>query len=86
MLSQAELSVYRRDGFIVLPDILDAAEIEALRRATDEFVRNSRTVVANDDIYDLEDSHSAAEPRVRRILPAIASKIRGSRQSTYPPP
>src|SRR6516164_1547617 len=67
MLSQAELSVYRRDGFIVLPDILDAAEIEALRRATDEFVRNSRTVVANDDIYDLEDSHSAAEPRVRRI-------------------
>ena len=42
-------------------------EVEALRDVTDEFVRNARTVAANDDIYDLEDSHSPAEPRVRRI-------------------
>ena len=30
-------------------------------------MRNARSVAANDEIYDLEDSHSAAEPRVRRI-------------------
>jgi ectoine hydroxylase-related dioxygenase (phytanoyl-CoA dioxygenase family) len=67
MLSQAALAAYRRDGFVVLPDILTAAEVEALRRATDEFVEGARSVSANDDIYDLEDSHSPAEPRVRRI-------------------
>ena len=67
MLSQAALAAYRRDGFVVLPDILTAAEVEALRRATDEFVEGARAVSANDDIYDLEDSHSPAEPRVRRI-------------------
>jgi phytanoyl-CoA hydroxylase len=67
MLSPADFATYRRDGFIVLPDILTRDEVAALRSVTDEFVRNARTVVANDDIYDLEDSHSAADPRVRRI-------------------
>ena len=38
-----------------------------MRRATDRFVDNARTVAANDDVYDLEESHSPAEPRVRRI-------------------
>ncbi len=67
MLSQANLAAYRRDGFVVLPDVLSPGEVEALRRVTDEFVCNARTLAANDDIYDLEDSHSPQEPRVRRI-------------------
>ena len=67
MLSAATLATYRRDGFIVVPDVLNAGEIDALRRVTDGFVQAARSVAANDEIYDLEDSHSAAEPRVRRI-------------------
>jgi hypothetical protein len=67
MLSPTDLAAYRRDGFIVLPDILTRAEVEALRRVTDRFVANARSVAANDEVYDLEDSHSPAEPRVRRI-------------------
>src|SRR6201997_1121988 len=67
MLSPADLATYRRDGFIVLPDILTRDEVEALRRVTDELVHKARSVAANDDIYDLEDSHSPDEPRVRRI-------------------
>jgi phytanoyl-CoA hydroxylase len=67
MLSPADLATYRRDGFIVLPDILTREEVEALRRVTEEFVRDARSVAANDEIYDLEDTHSAAEPRVRRL-------------------
>src|SRR5215469_2822332 len=67
MLSPAHLAAYRRDGFIVLPEIFSPEDVEALRRVTDEFVRDTRAVTANDDIYDLEDTHSAAEPRVRRI-------------------
>ena len=67
MLSPADLAAYRRDGFIVLPDILSPDEVGVLRGVTDRFVRDARTVTANNAIYDLEDSHSAAEPRVRRI-------------------
>src|ERR1700693_5407230 len=67
MLSAAQRAAYDRDGFIVVPDVFSAAEIDEMRRVTDEFVRNSASVAANDDIYDLEDSHSPAEPRVRRL-------------------
>lgn len=67
MLSSIELAAYRRDGFIVLPDVLTRNEVETLRRVTDQLVHNARSVAANDDIYDLEDSHSPDEPRVRRI-------------------
>ena len=67
MLTDAQRAAYRNDGFIVVPNVFSAGEIAELRAVTEEFVRNSAKVAANDDIYDLEDTHSAAEPRVRRI-------------------
>jgi phytanoyl-CoA hydroxylase len=67
MLSQADLAAYRGDGFVVLPGLLSATEVEALCCVTDQFVERARAVDANDEIYDLEDTHSWAEPRVRRI-------------------
>ena len=51
----------------MVPDIFSAAEIAELRRVTDGFVARSVAVAANDEVYDLEDTHSAAAPRVRRL-------------------
>jgi phytanoyl-CoA hydroxylase len=67
MLTDAQRAAYRDDGFIVIPSVFSAREIAELRAVTDEFVHNSARVAANDEVYDLEDTHSAAEPRVRRI-------------------
>jgi ectoine hydroxylase-related dioxygenase (phytanoyl-CoA dioxygenase family) len=67
MLSPSDRETYRCDGFVVLPDILTPDEIGVLRRVTDGFVHRARHVAANDDVYDLEDTHCADEPRVRRI-------------------
>ena len=67
MLSDSLLTAYREDGFIVIPDVFSAAEVTELRRVTDQFVGDAAQVSANDEVYDLEDTHSTAEPRVRRI-------------------
>ena len=67
MLSDAQRATYDRDGFIVVPDVFSTAEIVELRQVTDGFTERAARVSANDEIYDLEDSHSAAEPRVRRL-------------------
>src|SRR6266850_1992397 len=67
MLTDAQRAAYDRDGFIVVPDVFSAEDVAELRRVTDEFVSASATVTANDSVYDLEDTHSAAEPRVRRL-------------------
>ena len=67
MLTEAQCQTYDRDGFIVVPDVFSPAEIDELRRVTDEFVAGAARVTANDDIYDLEDSHTPQEPHVRRL-------------------
>src|SRR5262249_14677432 len=67
MLTDAQRETYERDGFTVVPDVFSSAEIAELRAVTDEFVRNAASVAANDDVYDLEDTHSPQEPRVRRL-------------------
>src|SRR6266513_3753768 len=67
MLNDAQRAAYERDGFIVVPEVFSPDEIDELRRVTDEVVRNAASVAANDEIYDLEDSHSARETRVRRL-------------------
>jgi phytanoyl-CoA hydroxylase len=84
MLSEAQLAAYRNDGFVVIPDVFSSAEVAELRAVTDEFVRNSVKVAANDEIYDLEDSHSAAEPRVRRIKAPHAHHETYRRASRHP--
>jgi len=67
MLTERQLAAYRNDGFVVIPDVFSPAEIAELRAVTDEFVVKSTKVAANDEVYDLEDTHSANDPRVRRI-------------------
>ena len=67
MVTDAQVERYRRDGFTVVEGVLSAAELAELRRVTDDLVERARAVREHDEVYDLEDSHSAAEPRVRRI-------------------
>lgn len=67
LIGEAQVAAYRRDGFIVVENVLSAGEVEALRRVTDDMVELSRGVTEHNRIYDLEPTHSAQEPRVRRI-------------------
>jgi ectoine hydroxylase-related dioxygenase (phytanoyl-CoA dioxygenase family) len=82
MLTRDQRDQYARDGAIVVPDVLTPAEIARLRAVTDGFVERARHVATHDDVYDLEDSHSPAQPRVRRIKaphlhdPAYAALVR----------
>jgi phytanoyl-CoA hydroxylase len=49
--------------------LLHPVTIDGTQRVsvTDRFVDKARAVAANDEIYDLEESHSSDKPRVRRI-------------------
>lgn len=67
MISDEDVQRYHRDGYLVVPDVLSAQDIEDLRRATDGFVEQSRQATAHTAVFDLEPGHSAADPRVRRI-------------------
>ena len=67
MLSEKEVQAYRDNGFIMAQSLIEPALMDAIRAEVDEVVAKSRDVAENDDVYDLEDTHSMLEPRVRRL-------------------
>jgi len=85
MLTAQQIETYRRDGYIVIPRLIEGAQLAELRALTDRIVSEARGVSANDDLYDLEPSHSAALPRVRRLKPAIFKRYDFFRALTRDP-
>ncbi|MBI1779597.1 MAG: phytanoyl-CoA dioxygenase family protein [Proteobacteria bacterium] len=67
MLTQRDIQKYRRQGYIVVPNVLSAEEVDALRGATDEVIAGAAKVTQHNEVYDLEDGHTPERPRVRRI-------------------
>ncbi len=85
MLTSQQIESYRRDGYLVVPRLIEGEQLRELRALTDRIVAEARGVSANDDLYDLEASHSAALPRVRRLKPVIFKRYDFFRALTRDP-
>ncbi len=67
MLTDTQVEYYYDNGYLVVKKVLNAEEVAELRSVTDEFVEKSAGVTSNDDVFDLEPSHSPENPRLRRL-------------------
>jgi phytanoyl-CoA hydroxylase len=67
MVTEQDVQAYKRDGVIIVPDILDASTLAQVRSVIAELVAGSANTLDHTDIYDLEPGHTAENPRVRRI-------------------
>lgn len=67
MIDADMVAAYRRDGFIVVPDVLDAGELNEIGSVIKRLVAGAAEVDDHNDVYDLEPGHSRASPKVRRI-------------------
>lgn len=67
MLTREQVQTYRRDGYLVIENVLSPTELGTLRQVIHDLVEDSRAVTTHDKVYDLEPTHTAEEPRVRRI-------------------
>src|ERR1700674_2099653 len=67
MISEQDVLAYKRDGLIVVPEVLDASTLAEVRSVIAELVAESAKTLEHTDVYDLEPGHTAEEPRVRRI-------------------
>ena len=83
--STQQIETYRRDGYLVIPRLIEGEQLAELRALTDRIVGEARGVSANDDLYDLEPSHSPALPRVRRLKPALFKRYEFFRALTRDP-
>lgn len=67
MLTPEQIETYHRDGYIGVHGVLSLDEVNELRQATDSWVEKSRQITVSDEVFDLEPTHSAEEPKLRRI-------------------
>ncbi|WIW50523.1 phytanoyl-CoA dioxygenase family protein (plasmid) [Bradyrhizobium sp. 62B] len=67
MISDDLVQAYRRDGVIVVPEVLDKEMLDQIRAVLADLVVGAAAVTEHTDVYDLEPGHSPESPRVRRI-------------------
>src|SRR5256885_1549684 len=58
-LTEEQIAGYHADGYLVLPRVIDMADVQALRRGTDAFVERSRRLSRGDGVLDLDPRHTA---------------------------
>src|ERR1700730_829632 len=67
MISEQDVQAYKRDGVIVIPDVLGAATLAEVRKVIAELVAESAKILEHTDVYDLEPGQPDEHPKVRRI-------------------
>ena len=71
-MTTAQRQQFFADGFLVLEDVIDEDWLKRLRTATTELVEASREVPESDERFVLENGHSAATPRLRRLTSPVS--------------
>jgi len=64
MLSRADVTFYQEQGYLVVPDVLDAVTLAAIRADLARILDGARAVTTHTDRYDLEPGHRQDDPRV----------------------
>jgi ectoine hydroxylase-related dioxygenase (phytanoyl-CoA dioxygenase family) len=76
MLSSEQIAFYRENGYLIVEDAIDPEPLAAMQQVTQDFIERSRQVSESDDVFDLDEGHSADNPRLTRIkLPHIRHAI-----------
>ncbi len=76
VLSSSQIERYNERGYLVLENHLPSRVIDSLHAEIARFEEESRTLTESNERLELEDGHSANNPRVRRIrLPHTISDV-----------
>ncbi|HXR59261.1 MAG TPA: phytanoyl-CoA dioxygenase family protein [Burkholderiales bacterium] len=67
VLTESQRERYFADGFLVLPGHVPAAWVARLKGALDDLMERSRSVTRSDEVWVLEEGHSANTPRLHRV-------------------
>ena len=67
LLTEARRAEYEANGYLCLPNFVGPEWLDELNAVTAEFVEASRSETASGEIFDLEPSHTAQDPKLRRL-------------------
>ena len=67
MISDQQIASYAKDGFIVVKHLIPELLLESIKTVVSRIMDSAAGITEHDEIFDLENSHTADQPRVRRI-------------------
>lgn len=67
MLTQEQKDFYDTNGYLLVEDAVTPLQLARLLDITDRLIDASRAVTESSDVYDLDDGHGPAAPRLTRI-------------------
>ena len=67
MLSKQQIEFYNENGYLLVENAVSPAQLARMRDIAYDFIEKSRAVSVSDDVFDLDDGHSAQTPRLTRI-------------------
>jgi phytanoyl-CoA hydroxylase len=67
MLSPEDIAAYRSVGYVLVEGAVPPDSLARINEIVDDFVAKARGVTANNEVYDLESTHTPEAPRVRRL-------------------
>ena len=67
MLTAEQIAFYHANGYLMVEDAVSPAELARMREITYDLIDKSRDVTESNAVYDLDDGHSAAQPKLTRI-------------------
>lgn len=76
MLTLQQIEEYRQNGFLFIKNALTTQQLTRLQEVTESLIRESATVTNSNERFDLDDGHTASNPRLTRIkLPHTLDQI-----------
>jgi ectoine hydroxylase-related dioxygenase (phytanoyl-CoA dioxygenase family) len=67
MLSTQQIEFYRENGYLLVENAVTPEQLARMRDIAYGFIEKSRAVSVSDDVFDLDDGHSAQTPKLTRI-------------------
>lgn len=67
MLNDEQIRFYRENGYLMVENAVTPDQLARMRQLTLELIEGSRTITESNDVYDLDEGHSAEQPRLTRI-------------------
>jgi ectoine hydroxylase-related dioxygenase (phytanoyl-CoA dioxygenase family) len=67
MLSKQQIEHFNENGYLLVENAVSPAQLARMRDIAYDFIEKSRAVSVSDDVFDLDDGHSAQAPRLTRI-------------------
>ena len=66
-LTTDQIEQYQKNGYLLIQQALLPEQLSALQQVTQQFIADSRDVIENNAVYDLDADHSSDNPRLNRI-------------------